>query len=94
MSQKAALHAVIYGRVQGVNFRYFVLRHATALGLTGYVRNLYLEGAVEVRAEGAGEKLVQLLRQLEIGPRRAMVERVAVSWSEFKGAYSRFEVRF
>ena len=88
------MHAVVYGLVQGVNFRYFVLRQATALGLTGYVRNLYLEGAVEVRAEGENEKLVQLLRQLEVGPRRARVERVAVSWSEFKGAYSRFEVRF
>lgn len=93
MSQQAALHAVIYGLVQGVNFRYFVLRHATALGLTGYVRNLLLERAVEVRAEGEGEKLVQLLRQLEVGPRRARVERVAVSWSEYKGAYGRFEVR-
>jgi acylphosphatase len=48
---------------------------------------------VEVRAEGEGEKLVQLLRQLEVGPRRARVERVAVSWSEYKGAYGRFEVR-
>ena len=88
------MHAVVYGLVQGVNFRYFVLRCAIALGLTGYVRNLYLEGAVEVRAEGESEKLVQLLRQLEVGPRGARVERVAVSWSEFKGAYSRFEVKF
>ena len=94
MSQQAALHAVVYGLGQGVNFRDFVLRHARGLGLTGYVRNLLLERAVEVVAEGERGELVQLLRYLETGPRGAMVERVEVNWSEYKGAYSRFEVRF
>lgn len=94
MAQQATLHAVIYGFVQGVNFRYFVLRHARAMGLTGYVKNLLLEGAVEVVAEGEREKLEQLLRELEVGPRGAMVKRVEVNWSEYRGAYSRFEVRF
>ncbi len=100
---QAALHAVIYGLVQGVNFRYFVLRHTQALGLTGYVRNLFPERgmmadweneSVEVVAEGEREKLEQLLRQLEVGPRAARVKRVEVNWSEYSGAYSRFEVRF
>lgn len=94
MSQEACLHAVVHGFVQGVNFRYFVLRHARALGLTGYVRNLLLEGAVEVLAEGEREDLERLLRKLEVGPRGAWVERVDVEWSEYRGAYSRFEVRF
>lgn len=94
MSQQACLQATIYGLVQGVNFRAFVLRHARALGLTGYVRNLLLEGAVEVMAEGERGQLEQLLRQLEVGPRGAWVERVEASWPEYTGAYSRFEVRF
>ncbi|MGD0205784.1 MAG: acylphosphatase, partial [Dehalococcoidia bacterium] len=33
-----ALHAIVRGRVQGVNFRDFVYRRAISLGLTGYVR--------------------------------------------------------
>lgn len=94
MAQQATLHAVIYGFVQGVNFRYFVLRHARALELAGYVRNLLHERAVEVVAEGEKEKLEQLLRELEVGPRMARVTRVEVNWSEYSGAYSRFEVRF
>ena len=94
MSQDACLHAVVHGVVQGVNFRYFVLRHARDLGLTGYVRNLYPEGTVEVKAEGSREQLEQLLRHLEEGPRGAWVERVEADWSEFTGAYSRFEVKF
>jgi len=80
--------------VQGVNFRAFVLRHARALGLTGYVRNLHREPAVEVVAEGERGDLERLLGELEVGPRGARVERVEVNWSEYSGAYSRFEVRF
>ncbi len=94
MSQEVCLQATVYGLVQGVNFRYFVLRHARDLGLTGYVRNLYPEEVVEVKAEGQKEQLERLLRLLEEGPRGAWVERVEANWSEYTGAYSRFEVRF
>lgn len=84
----------MYGLVQGVNFRYFVLRHARSMGLTGYVRNLLLERAVEVVAEGDRDDLERLLREVEVGSRGARVERVDANWSEYSGAYSRFEVRF
>ena len=91
---QASLYAKVYGLVQGVNFRYFVLRHAQGLGLTGYVRNLLLERAVEVVAEGEREKLERLLGLLEVGPHRARVERVEAKWSEYSGGFPRFEVRF
>lgn len=94
MSGKAGLQAVVHGLVQGVNFRSFVVRHATALGLTGYVRNVLLDGTVEVVAEGEREKLEELLRHLHQGPRMARVERVDVTWSEFSGDFSGFDVRF
>ena len=94
MSQQACLHAVVHGLVQGVNFRYFVMRHATELGLTGYVRNVFLDSTVEVVAEGMRDKLEQLSRYLEAGPRAARVKRVDVDWSEYGGEFTRFEVRF
>ena len=94
MSEKARLHAVVHGLVHGVNFRYFVMRHAAELGLGGYVRNVLLDGTVEVVAEGDREKLEELLRYLHQGPRMARVERVDATWSEFSGDYSGFDVRF
>jgi acylphosphatase len=94
MSQQASLHAVVHGLVQGVNFRYFVMRRATELGLTGYVRNVFLDGTVEVVAEGMRDRLEQLLRYLEVGPRAARVKKVDVSWSEYSGEFSRFDVKF
>lgn len=92
MEQRAALHVMIHGMVQAVNFRTFVLRNAKALGLTGYVRNISREHTVEVVAEGDREKLEQLLGQLEVGPRFASVKRVEVDWSEYSGTYRNFRI--
>jgi len=94
MSEQARIEAKVHGLVHGVSFRYFVMRHAAGLGLTGYVRNVLLDGTVEVVAEGDREKLEQLLRHLHQGPRMARVERVDATWSEFVGDYSGFDVRF
>jgi len=64
-----ALHAIVRGRVQGVNFRHFVCRRAISLGLAGYVRNLPDMHSVEVVAESQRERLELLLAQLRAGPR-------------------------
>ncbi|MGH7510459.1 MAG: acylphosphatase [Gemmatimonadales bacterium] len=66
---------VVSGLVQGVGFRWFVARHARALGFTGYARNLP-EGSVEVVVSGPEETLPQLERLLGAGPAGAEVERV------------------
>jgi acylphosphatase len=93
MSNRSAFRAVVYGLVQGVNYRYFVQRHAEASGLTGYARNLD-DGSVEVFAEGEEEKLAQLLAKLKAGPRAARVERVDVEWGEYSGKYHEFDIVF
>ena len=94
MSGKASLFASIHGHVQGVYFRAFVRNHAEALGLTGYVRNLPGGSAIEVRAEGEKTKLDELLKQLNVGPPRARVDRVDVEWSEYTGRFNNFDLRY
>ena len=85
----AAQRFIIHGEVQGVGYRYFTLREAEALGLTGYVRNLP-DGTVEVVAEGSAERLRGLEARLTDGPPFAgvtSVERVAVEpqgWNGFQ----------
>jgi len=48
---KVCIIAWIYGRVQGVGFRYTTQYEAKKLGLTGYAKNLD-DGSVEVVACG------------------------------------------
>jgi acylphosphatase len=66
---------LVRGRVQGVGFRWFVMREAARLGLKGHVRNLP-DGGVEVCAQGTSAALVALERALSAGPAGAHVEHV------------------
>jgi acylphosphatase len=66
---------LVSGMVQGVGFRWFVARHARALGLVGYARNLP-DGRVEVVVNGPAESLPALEQLLRAGPANAQVEGV------------------
>ncbi len=57
----------VAGQVQGVGYRYFAQRAATALGLRGYARNLD-DGRVEVYAVGPVDALSELAARLRQGP--------------------------
>jgi acylphosphatase len=87
------LEAQVWGRVQGVGFRYFAQREATRLGLAGYVRNDANGRRVEVVAEGTRVTLDRLLICLNDGPDGAYVERVDVSWGPGTGEFRGFTVR-
>ena len=65
---------VVRGRVQGVGFRYFVVRRANAMGLTGWVRNLPDGQSVEAVAQGAPAQLEIFARDtMRVGPGGAVV---------------------
>jgi acylphosphatase len=67
---------LVSGVVQGVGFRWYVARHARALGLAGFTRNL-ADGRVEVVASGAeAASLDRLEALLRTGPAHAAVEQV------------------
>ena len=86
------LHAMISGRVQGVNFRYFVLEQAADLDLNGWVRNRW-DGSVEVMAEGERTRLETLLQALREGPPMARVANVEVEWLPFTGEFDSFQLK-
>ncbi len=67
---------IIRGRVQGVGFRWFVMREAERLKLSGYGTNLP-DGSVEVVSQGPEEALEMLEGQLRRGPSHARVDDVA-----------------
>lgn len=94
MAELAHLSATVYGRVQGVYFRYFVRNVARTLDLKGYARNLPDGDAVEVQAEGNKQQLHKLVEQLKIGPPSASVKRIEVNWSDPSGQFDDFGIRY
>ena len=86
-----AARYVVQGRVQGVGYRYFVLRHAEELGIAGYAKN-QADGTVEVVAEGASAALQQLEERLNEGPSFSHVSHVEREAIQERGATG-FHVR-
>ncbi|MCX7974571.1 MAG: acylphosphatase [Candidatus Aminicenantes bacterium] len=86
------LHAFISGRVQGVFFRDFTRQWANFFGITGWVRNVF-DGRVEVIAEGEEEQLNLFLEKLKEGPPLARVDKVDVTWEEYRGEFADFRIR-
>jgi acylphosphatase len=88
----ARLHATVHGRVQGVNFRYFVSENARRFNLTGWVRNRF-NGTVEVLAEGKRNDLNTLIQYLHQGSSSSHVTKVDQEWQEATGEFDSFKVR-
>ena len=86
------LEATARGRVQGVGFRYFILRRGMDLGVTGWVAN-ESDGSVRVVAEGSRDQLEALLEAMERGPAGAIVERVNPTWGIASGTLRDFGIR-
>jgi acylphosphatase len=89
--KREQLHAIVQGRVQGVNYRYYTQRRAEELGVTGWVRNRE-DRTVEVTAEGTRAQLDDLLTFLRQGPPSARVTDVDVEWKQASGRFGEFSV--
>jgi len=80
------------GLVQGVGFRWFVMKNAQRLGLKGYTKNL-MSGEVYTVAEGKTSLLEELFKKIKIGPMHADVRDASVKWSDAKNEFTSFEIK-
>lgn len=80
------------GLVQGVGFRYYILRQAHNLGLSGFVKNLYT-GEVYILAEGDRGMIEELIKLTKAGPSHAHVKNCRVEWSEPTNEFTTFEIK-
>ena len=86
-------HIVVSGRVQGVGYRYFVMRLARKWELNGWVKNLP-KGDVEIDVEGPRGLIESLIQELWTGNAWATVRDIDVRWDKYAGTYTGFDVAF
>jgi acylphosphatase len=92
MAERARVHLVVSGRVQGVAFRAYTVDEAHRLRVAGWVRNLP-DGRVEAEAEGERASLEALVAWCRIGPPSARVDGVEARWGSYRGDLGPFSIR-
>lgn len=80
------------GRVQGVGFRYTVVRLAQNLKVTGQVRNEF-DGSVSLIAEGEEDPLMELLSAIHRSHLARYITNELIRRSAATGEFSGFCVR-
>jgi acylphosphatase len=73
----------IFGKVQGVGFRYEAKEFADSLGILGYARNMR-DGSVSIEAEGDAESLEKFLETLKGSPGISYVKSVEIKKGQNK----------
>lgn len=68
-----AVRVEVDGRVQGVGFRYYALRCAAAVRVSGWVANRD-DGVVEAFVQGPRDDVDAFLDRLRLGPQAARVD--------------------
>ena len=87
-----SLRGLVSGRVQGVGFRYFVVREARAAGVDGFVRNL-ADGRVEFLLQGEARAVDRVVEKIRLGPPHARVTDLVVRDDPQAAGESGFVIR-
>lgn len=84
------IKATVYGRVQGVGFRFTTVHLAENLGIDGMVRN-ERDGSVYVEASGSEKQIEEFITELAKGPSpSANVDKVHVEYDDSLKEYHGF----
>jgi len=87
-----AFQVRVYGRVQRVGYRRFVLDSAQELGLSGHVKN-ERDGSVTVFAQGNGDALEKFIEMLKSPPPPAHVKSIDVKEAKPRPAIKYFTIK-
>jgi acylphosphatase len=79
------------GHVQGIGFRYSVMRLTASFEVTGTVRNLP-DGRVELVAESAKEELEAFLKAIRDSDVGRFIRQEQAQWSEAGNDFRGFEI--
>ncbi|MDI6690267.1 MAG: acylphosphatase [Candidatus Bathyarchaeota archaeon] len=92
MSQKA-YDIKVFGKVQRIGYRRFILENAQELGLIGFVRN-EADGSVTVFVQGEESLIEQFLKRIKEPPRPAIVKSLEAKPAEVNPDLKFFTIEF
>ena len=84
MQNLECLNFTVYGRVQGVGFRYFTLQIAQNMQLLGYVSNSE-NGTVVGTVAGKNSNLQKFFEEIRKGPPLSRVDKVLTEPGKLEG---------
>lgn len=87
---KKRAHIIVEGDVQGVYYRATTAEVAEKNNVSGWVKNKP-DGTVEAVFEGEESDVIKVIEWCRIGPIRARVDDVIVTWEEFQGEFDEFK---
>jgi acylphosphatase len=90
---KSRVHITIYGRVQGVGFRFNTKIKSLMNNIQGWVKN-NPDKTVEIIAEGEKENLKKLISFCNKGPFMARVEDIKVEWLKYQEEFTTFSIKY
>ncbi len=82
---------IIYGRVQGVGFRYFIKNLADKCKVKGFVRNLP-NGSIEIDAEADRNTISDFIEHCKVGTKLSRIDDLIVQNIQFWG-FTTFQIR-
>ncbi|MCW1296856.1 MAG: acylphosphatase [Candidatus Parvarchaeota archaeon] len=88
--EKVRAHIRVYGRVQGIGFRYFAVFNAKALDVKGFIKNLK-DGSVEGVFEGKKEDVKSLIDRIRRHP-LARIDKMDIKWEKAKNEFDDFNM--
>jgi len=83
-----------FGRVQGVGFRFLVLRKANKSGVFGWVKNSWENDLVEAFFQGEEKKVRELIEELKKPAYWIRVDNVVVEEQSVDEKLNIFEVKY
>ena len=86
-----AKHIIVTGIVQGVFFRKYAQQKATALNLSGWVKNTD-DDRVEIVAQGDETNVRDFIEWCKKGPPKAEVEDVEINDEKMNDSLKRFSI--
>lgn len=91
MHQRQHLHAIVFGKVQGVFFRATTLKYAKLYGIVGTVENKN-DGSVEIFASGNKELLDSFIKAIQENPGKGKIENIEIKFFENLIIYNDFKI--